>query len=70
MELPGDRSKYHSYTTQQELHYENTWDVSTQATPILSQSPEPYAWLSGAAFDKWAAQNPQSAEAWKKRGKH
>lgn len=70
MELPGDRSKYHSYTTQQELHYENTWDDSTQATPILSQSSESYAWLSGAAFDKWAAQNPQSAEAWKKRGKY
>lgn len=70
MELPGDRSRYHSYTTQQELHYEDVWDDSTQATPMLSQSSEPYAWLSGAAFDKWAAQNPQSAEAWKKRGKY
>lgn len=70
MELPGDRSKYHSYTTQQELHYEDVWDDSTQATPILSQSSESYAWLSGAAFDKWAAQNPQSADAWKKRGKY
>jgi len=29
MELPGDRSKYHSHTTQQELHYEDAWDVFT-----------------------------------------
>jgi len=70
MELPGDRSKYHRNITQQEFHYEDAWDVSTPVTPIVSQGAESYAWLSGAAFDNWAAQNPQSAEAWKKRGKY
>jgi hypothetical protein len=70
MELPGDRSKYHRNITQQEFHYEDALDVSTPVTPIVSQGAESYAWLSGAAFDNWAAQNPQSAEAWKKRGKY
>lgn len=71
MELPGDRSKYHSNITQQEeLRYEDAWDVSKLLTSIVSQSAESYAWLSGAAFDNWAAQNPQSAESWRKRRKY
>lgn len=70
MELPGDRSKYHSNITQQELRYEDAWDVSKPLTSIVSQSAESYAWLSGAAFDNWAAQNPQSAESWRKRRKY
>lgn len=40
-----------------------------EVTQIANPRTESY-WLSGAALDKWAEQNPQSAEAWKKRGKY